>query len=359
MGRSRIDRRDGRLGGQLDDLVLDRSVAEDHHHRRVLVRQTDELDAADGRGLGLGSDDHRRVAGEVGEQVARAQQHLLEPAVGGREERADLGARSRRRAGRARRDGRRRTGSPCRSGSGPPTCAAGRGSPPARAPPSRCARSPTTRRRPARRRCGSSRRVAPSRCIPARRRRGSPSSVRPASWQSRLPSANASQWSPSMPTWNRCPSSPSRRRGSRRPGARRCSGRCASATPSCSSPVWRSPTSARGCRRRPRCCSCGVSAATGSPSASSPPASSCRCCLIGLWAGALSDRFDRRRLTIITQAAMGVQAIVLGVLDLTDVVNDSDRVRDVAGARHHRGDRQPGPPWARHRARRTRNISRT
>jgi MFS family permease len=42
--------------------------------------------------------------------------------------------------------------------------------------------------------------------------------------------------------------------------------------------------------------------------------------VIGLWAGALSDRFDRRRLTIITQAAMGVQAIVLGVLDLTNVV---------------------------------------
>jgi MFS family permease len=42
--------------------------------------------------------------------------------------------------------------------------------------------------------------------------------------------------------------------------------------------------------------------------------------LIGLWAGALADRFDRRRLTIITQAAMGVQAIALGVLDLTGVV---------------------------------------
>jgi MFS family permease len=41
---------------------------------------------------------------------------------------------------------------------------------------------------------------------------------------------------------------------------------------------------------------------------------------IGLWAGALSDRFDRRRLTIITQTAMGVQAIALGVLDLTNVV---------------------------------------
>ena len=41
--------------------------------------------------------------------------------------------------------------------------------------------------------------------------------------------------------------------------------------------------------------------------------------LIGLWAGALADRFDRRHLTIITQAAMGVQAIALGVLDLTGV----------------------------------------
>ncbi|MGH9132855.1 MAG: MFS transporter [Ilumatobacteraceae bacterium] len=42
--------------------------------------------------------------------------------------------------------------------------------------------------------------------------------------------------------------------------------------------------------------------------------------VIGLWAGALADRFDRRHLTIITQAAMGVQAIALGILDLTDVV---------------------------------------
>ena len=41
--------------------------------------------------------------------------------------------------------------------------------------------------------------------------------------------------------------------------------------------------------------------------------------LIGLWAGALADRFDRRHLTIIAQAAMGVQAIALGVLDLTGV----------------------------------------
>ena len=164
--------------------------------------------------------------------------------MGGREERAHLGAASRRRAGRARRGGRRRSGSPCRSGCDRPTCGAGRGSPPARAPPSRCAPSPTTRRHRARRRCGSSRRAAPSRCTPARRRRGSPSSVRPASWQSRLPSANASQWSPSMPAWNRCPSSASRRRRVRRRRVRRCSGRCASATPSCSSPAWRSRTSA-------------------------------------------------------------------------------------------------------------------
>jgi MFS family permease len=42
--------------------------------------------------------------------------------------------------------------------------------------------------------------------------------------------------------------------------------------------------------------------------------------LFGLWAGALADRFDRRRVVMITQAAMGVQALALGVLDLIDVV---------------------------------------
>ncbi len=39
MGRRGVDRRVGRLRRQVDDLVLDRPVAEDDHDRRVLVRQ--------------------------------------------------------------------------------------------------------------------------------------------------------------------------------------------------------------------------------------------------------------------------------------------------------------------------------
>jgi MFS family permease len=42
--------------------------------------------------------------------------------------------------------------------------------------------------------------------------------------------------------------------------------------------------------------------------------------LLGGWAGAVADRHDKRRLTIVTQAAMAVQALVLGVLTLADVV---------------------------------------
>lgn len=39
--------------------------------------------------------------------------------------------------------------------------------------------------------------------------------------------------------------------------------------------------------------------------------------LLGLWAGAYADRHDRYRITMIIQVAMGVQAVVLGILDLT------------------------------------------
>ena len=42
--------------------------------------------------------------------------------------------------------------------------------------------------------------------------------------------------------------------------------------------------------------------------------------ILGAWAGALSDRFDRRRTTIITQSLMALQAIVLGVLDVAGVI---------------------------------------
>ena len=39
--------------------------------------------------------------------------------------------------------------------------------------------------------------------------------------------------------------------------------------------------------------------------------------LVSLWGGALADRFDRRRLLVITQASMGVLALVLGIIALS------------------------------------------
>ena len=43
--------------------------------------------------------------------------------------------------------------------------------------------------------------------------------------------------------------------------------------------------------------------------------------ILGAWAGAISDRFDRRRTTVITQSLMAMQAIVLGVCDVTGIIN--------------------------------------
>jgi MFS family permease len=40
----------------------------------------------------------------------------------------------------------------------------------------------------------------------------------------------------------------------------------------------------------------------------------------GIWAGAFADRHDKRRLTLITQAAMAAQALTLGILDLAGLV---------------------------------------
>lgn len=43
--------------------------------------------------------------------------------------------------------------------------------------------------------------------------------------------------------------------------------------------------------------------------------------LFGAWAGALSDRHDRRTMTIVTQSLLAVQALTIGVLDLTGAIN--------------------------------------
>ncbi len=42
--------------------------------------------------------------------------------------------------------------------------------------------------------------------------------------------------------------------------------------------------------------------------------------LLGLWGGVLADRYDKRRLLLGLQAAMGAQALLLGLLDVTGVV---------------------------------------
>lgn len=43
--------------------------------------------------------------------------------------------------------------------------------------------------------------------------------------------------------------------------------------------------------------------------------------LFGAWAGALSDRWNRRTMTIVTQSLLAVQALTIGVLDLAGVIN--------------------------------------
>lgn len=43
--------------------------------------------------------------------------------------------------------------------------------------------------------------------------------------------------------------------------------------------------------------------------------------LFGTWCGALADRHDRRRIALISQASLAGQAILIGVLDLTGVIN--------------------------------------
>ena len=41
--------------------------------------------------------------------------------------------------------------------------------------------------------------------------------------------------------------------------------------------------------------------------------------IFGLWGGLIADRYPKRRLLLITQSTMGLQAVLLGVLALTHV----------------------------------------
>ena len=43
--------------------------------------------------------------------------------------------------------------------------------------------------------------------------------------------------------------------------------------------------------------------------------------VLGAWAGAVADRRDKRTMAMITQAALAVQALVLGILDLSGLIN--------------------------------------
>ncbi len=43
--------------------------------------------------------------------------------------------------------------------------------------------------------------------------------------------------------------------------------------------------------------------------------------VLGAWAGAIADGFDRRKMAIVTQSGLAAQALVLGTLDLLGVVN--------------------------------------
>ena len=74
-------------------LALDAAVAEHDHDGRRGRRQPDDLHAAHGDRLGPRTDHDGGVVGQVGEEVRRAVQHLLEAPVGGAEELPDLAAR--------------------------------------------------------------------------------------------------------------------------------------------------------------------------------------------------------------------------------------------------------------------------
>ena len=134
----------GRVLGQVERLVHHGTVGQHHHRRGHPARQAHELDAAHGRGLGVGADDDGGVVGEAGEEPARLGQHLLDGAVRGREELVHLlGAHGVEVPGR--RQVVDEVAVPLSVGMRPAEVCGWVRTPPAPAPPSRCGWSPTRR----------------------------------------------------------------------------------------------------------------------------------------------------------------------------------------------------------------------
>ncbi len=74
--------------------------------------------------------------------------------------------------------------------------------------------------------------------------------------------------------------------------------------------------------------------------------------VLGVWAGAIADRVDKRKMTMLTQSGQAALAILLGVLALAGVGDVAGDLSRVARHRDRSGGRQPCSPRLRHRARR-------
>ena len=93
MPACRVDLVERQRRRDVDRLALDRAVAEHGDDRGCGRRERHQLDRAHRDGLGPRPDDHRGIVRERRQQIGGAVQHLLEPAVRGREELPDRRAR--------------------------------------------------------------------------------------------------------------------------------------------------------------------------------------------------------------------------------------------------------------------------
>ena len=68
--------------GELDRLLLDGTVGQDHDHQPEPVPEADDLHRPHGGRLVGRTDHHGGAVGQIGEQARRALEHLLDLAVG-------------------------------------------------------------------------------------------------------------------------------------------------------------------------------------------------------------------------------------------------------------------------------------